>query len=75
MGDKGPPHTHNGRCMAAEFIGGGRRRYSDPCHQDGVYASGHRRARTEVMNTNQLIIVIGAALLAAVVVVWFLRSM
>ena len=46
-------------------------------HQDGVYASGHRRARTEVMTTDRLIIVIGAALLAAVVVVvvWLLRSM
>jgi hypothetical protein len=60
--------------MAAELVGGGRRR-SIQCHQDGVYASGHRCARTEVMNTNRLVIVIGAALLAAVVVVWLLRSM
>jgi hypothetical protein len=32
--------------MAAEFVGGGRRRFIQ-CHQDGVYASGRRRVRME----------------------------
>jgi hypothetical protein len=39
-------------------------------HQDGVYASGHTRARTEVMNTDRLIIVIGALALIALLLFW-----
>ena len=39
-------------------------------HQDVVYASGHTRARTEVMNTDRLIIVIGALALIALLLFW-----